>query len=142
MIVLDSSFLVAFHNSRDVHHKAAREAMPGLIQGQWGQALLLEHVFMEVTTVVALKLDLPTAVQVGTVLLGSRELEVVPGSRFFEEAWRLFQSQGSGPVLSFVDSAIAAIAKLRGAEYVATFDRGFEKIPGLEIVPSPTLQSR
>jgi len=31
MVVLDSSFLIAFHNSRDVHHSAAARAMDELI---------------------------------------------------------------------------------------------------------------
>jgi predicted nucleic acid-binding protein len=46
VIVLDTSFLVAFHNSRDVHHAEARPLMNGLVAGKWGPALLLEYVFL------------------------------------------------------------------------------------------------
>jgi predicted nucleic acid-binding protein len=135
VIVLDSSFLNAFHNKRDVHHKAAQTTMPRLIRGDWGSALLPEYVFIEVTTVIALKRDLPTAIQVGSVLLNSKEVELVPCSLLFKEAWRSFQTQGSGPILSFVDSAIAVLAGRYGAEYLATFDRGFQKISGLTVIP-------
>ena len=31
MIILDTSFLVAFHNSRDVHHASARPVMDDLV---------------------------------------------------------------------------------------------------------------
>jgi predicted nucleic acid-binding protein len=51
MIILDSSFLIGFHNSRDAHHEAARAAMPDLISGRWGEILLPEYVFLEVATV-------------------------------------------------------------------------------------------
>jgi predicted nucleic acid-binding protein len=33
------------------------------------------------------------------------------------------------------DAAIVAIARQRKAEFVATFDRGFEQIKGLTVVP-------
>ena len=36
MIVLDSSFLIAFHNRRDVHHVAAASAMEALLHGDFG----------------------------------------------------------------------------------------------------------
>ena len=136
MIVLDSSFLIAFHNDRDVHHPAARAIMPRLIQGEWGPALLPEYVFVEVTTVIALKRDLLNAAQVGSVLLNAREVEFVPCSSLFQEAWRFFRTQGGDSILSFVDSAIATLARQHGAQYLATFDSGFRKVSGLTLVPA------
>jgi hypothetical protein len=50
VIVLDISFVVAFQNSRDIHH-AARPLMNELVSGQWGRVLLLEYIFLEVATV-------------------------------------------------------------------------------------------
>ena len=47
MIVLDSSFLVAFHNERDAHHGAARGLMERFLEGEWGRGLLLEYVVLE-----------------------------------------------------------------------------------------------
>ncbi len=51
MLLLDSSFLIAYHNTRDVHHAAAARAMPRIVAGEWGRAALLEYVFLEVVTV-------------------------------------------------------------------------------------------
>ena len=48
MIVLDSSFLIAFHNERDSHHNAAYGLMERFLAGDWGRGLLLEYVFLEV----------------------------------------------------------------------------------------------
>ena len=51
MIVVDSSFLIAYHNRPDVHHASANQVMTALVTGRWGRALLLEYVFVEVATV-------------------------------------------------------------------------------------------
>ena len=44
MIVLDSSFLIAFHNTRDAHHESAAGMMARFLDGEWGRGLLLEYV--------------------------------------------------------------------------------------------------
>jgi predicted nucleic acid-binding protein len=69
MIVLDSSFLVAYHNRRDVHHGAAAATMERLVAAEWGPALLLEYVFLEVVTVLLARRGLDVAVRVATILL-------------------------------------------------------------------------
>lgn len=132
--MLDSSFLVAFHNARDVHHRAAATAMEPLLEGAWGEILLPEHVFLEVVTVLAARRSLAAAVEVGDLLLSARELEFVPCSDAFRESWSLFRDQREGK-LSFADAAIVAVARRRGASHVATFDRDFEDLAGLALVP-------
>lgn len=129
MIVLDSSFLVAYHNSRDVHHAAAKGAFPALIAGDWGPILLPEYVFLEVTTVLAARRDLAAAINVGDGLLKAKEVEFVSCSEFFLDAYEIFKRQ-TGPALSFADAAIVTIARRKGAEYVATFDFDFKKLLG------------
>ena len=134
MIVLDSSFVVAFHNQRDTHHAAASKAFHRVSNGGWGEILLLEYVFLEIVAVLAARRDLGTAVSVGEILLGAREIEFVPCSPVFLDAYQVFREQGESH-LSFVDAAIVAVARERGAEAIATFDEDFRRIPGLEIVP-------
>ena len=134
MIVLDSSFVIAYHNSRDVHHDAALAAFTALLDGRWGPLLLPEYVFLEVVTVLARRRDLGTAVAVGDILLRANEIEFVPCIDFFSEALKVFRDQGNGR-LSFADAAIVAIARARGAEFVATFDPGFRRVAGLTAVP-------
>lgn len=41
MILLDTSFIVAFHNFRDVHHAAAKPVMNDILSGKWGK--IREH---------------------------------------------------------------------------------------------------
>ena len=133
MIVLDTSFLVAYHNRTDVHHDRARSVMSRFLSEEWGEGLLLEYVFLEVVTVIQARLDLGSAVRVGDQLLGARELEFLPCSEIFLPAMETFRLQSPGG-LSFVDAAIATVARKRPPGYVATFDRGFEGLDGITVV--------
>ena len=132
MIVLDSSFLIAFHNPRDAHHVAASVLMERFLAGEWGQGLLLEYVFLEVVTVIMLRLDLAAAVSAGRILLEAQELEFVPCSDLFLEALDGFSRQ-DGTRLSFVDGALAQAARNRADGQILTFDAEFRRLPGMRV---------
>lgn len=134
MVVLDSSFLIAYHNSSDVHHAAATRAMDELISGKWGRALLLEYVFLEVTTVLLARRGLSVASTVGTALLQAREVDFVPCSDLFLDTLEAFRSQ-TGTKLSFTDAAIVTVARRHDPSLVATFDRDFRGIKGITTIP-------
>ena len=85
MTVVDSSFLIAFHNPGDAHHPAASVLMERFLSGEWGKGLLLEYVFLEVVTVIMLRRGLAAAVRVGRILLEAEELEFAPCSDSFLE---------------------------------------------------------
>jgi len=136
-IVLDSSFIIAYHNRSDVHHDAAREIMADFLDGTWGEGILLEYVFLEVVTVLQLRLGHETAVSVGSLLLEARELSLVPCSALFLPALRVFRDQDNRG-LSFVDSAIVEQARRHGPGHVATFDRGFDAIDGVTVISRGT----
>ena len=135
MIVLDSSFLVAYHNSRDTHHEAAAAAMAEFLDRKWGRGLLLEYVFLEVVTVLMARRGSRVASEVADVLLGARELEFVPCSELFVDAVETFQRQ-TRTRLSFVDATIVNTARDRADGLVATFDRELESVPGVVAVPA------
>jgi predicted nucleic acid-binding protein len=137
MIVLDSSFIVAYHNRRDVHHGAAASTMEGVVAGQWGPALLLEYVFLEVVTVILARRGPDAAVRSATVLLQARDVEFVPSSDVFLDVVETFRRQRHGR-LSFTDAAIVTVARHRDARFVATFDRDFRQVEGLAVVPAPS----
>ena len=134
MIVLDSSFLVAYHNSRDAHHVAATEVMKRFLDGEWGRGLLLEYVVLEVLTVLMARRGPRVASEVSDVLLGARELELVPCSELFVEALATFQKQ-TKTRLSLVDATIVNVARHRANGRVATFDRELAGVRGIQAVP-------
>lgn len=80
MIVLDSTFVIAYHNERDLHHAAATQVMGPLLDGARGESLLPEYVFLEVVTLLAARLGLDAAVDAGETLLNARDVEFVPCS--------------------------------------------------------------
>lgn len=134
MVVLDSSLLIAYHNRRDVHHRAAARAVERLAAGEWGRAFLLEYVFVEVATVLLVRRGLDTASRVASALLHARELEFVPCSDLFLESLETFRAQARG-TLSFTDAAILTVARSQAGARVATFDADFRGLEGISVVP-------
>jgi predicted nucleic acid-binding protein len=134
VIILDSSFLIAYHNTRDVHHAAAARAMVPLIAGKWGRGQLLEYVFLEVVTVLLARRGRSVATSVGAQLLAAAELDFVPCSDVFHDAFEEFRTQ-RGDDLSFADAAIVAAAKKHPGTVIATFDGDFRRVAGLTTVP-------
>jgi predicted nucleic acid-binding protein len=134
LLILDSSFLVAFHNKQDAHHSAAARVMEELLQGRFGQALLLEYVFLEVVTVLLARRGLAVATSVAHALLNAREVEFVPCSELFGDVFETFSSQKKTS-LSFTDAAIVTLAKRQSGVSIATFDKDFRSIEGISVVP-------
>ena len=134
-VVMDSSFLLAYYNSRDVHHPAAARAMAHVAAGKWGRALLLEYVFLELVTVLLARRDIATAVEVGNSVLEAEEFDFVPCSELFVDTLREFSKQRN-TTLSFADAAIVVAARAHAGGRVVTFDADFRGVPGLSVLPA------
>jgi predicted nucleic acid-binding protein len=132
LIVLDSSFFVGFHNERDAHHDVACILMARFLNGEWGQGLLLEYVFLEVATVLMARREIGVAARVCRLLLDAYELDFLPCSDFFSDAFEMFTHQRSTR-LSFADAAIAHVARRRADGLVLTFDQELGKFPGIRV---------
>jgi predicted nucleic acid-binding protein len=135
VIVLDSSFLIGFHNERDSHHQAALTLMDRFLAGEWGRGLLLEYIFLEIVTVLLVRRNYAVAARVGRILLDAAELEFVPCSDLFLETMQNFSIQ-TGTSLSFADAAILGVARSRADGLILSFDEEFRKISGLRVNPS------
>ena len=106
--------------------------MERFLAGEWGKGLLLEYVFLEVVTVIMLRLDLAAANRTGRILLEAEELEFAPRSDFFLETLNGFSRQ-DGTRLSFVDAALAQAARNRADGQILTFDAKFRKLHGMRV---------
>lgn len=135
VILLDSSFLIAFQNRSDVHHAAASRVMPDLIEGAFGRLLLLEYVFLEVVTVLLARCGHPIALDTADKLLNAQEVDFLPCSELFQHARDVFRTT-TVVRLSFTDAAIIAAARRHETEFIATFDERFRRIEGLTLVPA------
>jgi predicted nucleic acid-binding protein len=141
VIVLDSSFLIGYHNERDAHHQAALTLMDRFPAGEWGKGLLLEYILLEIVTVLLVRRDHAVAVRVGRILLDAAELEFVPCSDLFLETMQNFSIQ-AGTRLSFADAAILGVARSRADGLILSFDEEFRKIAGLRMNPGKAVERR
>lgn len=108
--------------------------MGRFLAGEWETGLLLEYVFLEVVTVLRLRLDLATAVEVGNTLLRARELDLAPCSEIFRQSFETIRTEQSAP-LSFVDAAIVSTARRYPPGFIATFDADLCGLDGVRVVP-------
>ena len=132
MIMLDSSFLIAYHNTKDNNHKQASELMPRIASGEYGKVNITDYIFDETATYLAAKHGLGKAVTIGTYLLGASELIGITKNDF-EEAWSLFKSQRNTR-LSFTDCTVIIAMRANSITKLATFDGDFGKFSDLSVV--------
>ena len=125
MIMLDSSFLIAYHNTSDKNHQRASEIMPRIASGEYGKVNITDYVFDETATYLAAKQGLGKAVAVGGYLLGATELIGIQKDDF-KDAWNLFKSQRNTR-LSFTDCTIVVAMRANAIKELATFDGDFGK---------------
>lgn len=71
----------------------------------------------------------------------ARELDFVPCSDIFIDTLKAFRTHAVQG-LSFADTAIVTVACRFEPPMIATFDRGFTRIEGLEITPASSRSTR
>jgi predicted nucleic acid-binding protein len=135
VIVVDSSFVLAYCNLRDVNHALAAKAFERLAAGQWGKGLILDWVFIEVVTVLKRKCGSLAAFEASSYLRHAHQLEFVQGSELFRSALSFFEADAHSP-LGFVDHAVATVARQRCGGKVLTFDAAFRGLPGITVEPA------
>jgi predicted nucleic acid-binding protein len=69
---------------------------------------------------------------VGRLLLDADELDFVPCSDLFSDAFEMFTHQKSKR-LSFADAAIAHVAQERAGGLILTFDEEFRNLRGIRV---------
>ncbi len=132
MIVIDTSVLLAYFNTRDVNHQKARFAMESVVNGRWGKAILLECVFSETVSFVKEHQSALAAIQIGEHLRRVHHFDFIPTSDLFRSAWKEFQSDQTSR-LDFTDHIVVLAARQRAGGKVLTFDPVFRDVPGINI---------
>ncbi len=129
MIILDTSFIVSYFNTRDQNHPQAVKLMKKIHE----PLCMTDYIFSEVVTVSLIRLkSLDWASKIGEVLLKSMKMIDVEKTSF-DNAWSLFCKQKE-TVLSFTDCTTVSIMQENDIEKIATFDEDFGKINGIEII--------
>lgn len=129
MIMLDTSFIVAYFNTRDQNHSSAVK-IAKILANQNHELYITDYLFGEIATVSLVRLkNLEKAAQIGTTILEYCNLLHVDKD-IFEHAWKIFSEQKLR--LSFVDCTTIVVMKNQKIQKIATFDNDFNKIKGIE----------
>jgi hypothetical protein len=132
MILLDTSFIVAYYSSRDKYHNRAMELMRDIVEGSYGAIMITDYVFDETITTVASFNGVDAATRVGIELLDTIEMIGIKSDNF-TEAWKLFKAQRNTR-LSFTDCTNVAVMRSSEIAKMATFDSDFKAFKDLMVV--------
>lgn len=129
MIILDTSFIVSYFNTRDQNHTKAVKLMKEIHE----PLCLTDYIFGEVVTVSLIRLkNIERASKIGEILLKSLEIIDVDKSSF-DKAWNLFCKQ-KDTILSFTDCTTVSVMQESDIKKIATFDEDFGKIKEIEVI--------
>ena len=117
--LLDTSFLIAYHNKRDEHHERAREI-------QIDEKVINDYIYAEVLNILYSRQGRSKAREYGRFLDKSTQIVRV-SQPIFKQARENFMVKD----LSFTDAAIAATAQKLGLDLIS-FDEDFEQFDDLE----------
>jgi len=133
MIFIDSNVIIAYKNADDINHDRSARIFQQFSDGRYGKMIISEFIFIEVTTVLALKRNLQLAKEVGLILLDAADIEIIKASDVFEKAWNIFINQRNTN-FNFVDASNLACMELKELKNIATFDEDFLKIKSVNVI--------
>ena len=140
-ILLDTSYLVALLDEKDIHHKKAA-AIHEILARREAAYLYLDCILNETATVLARRAVEKKADPASALRRLRREIppEVIDWTgaewpRYWDAV--LDGMEQSGGRLSFIDSLLVVIARETGVELLASFDRNFDLVAGLKRISSP-----
>lgn len=131
-VIIDSSIIIAFFNSRDENHEKAMEIMDLVSKGGLGKAYSCDHILDEVVTFVLKRTkEKSRALEVGNWLLESDCEMIYTSKDRFERAWKLFKNSSD---LSMTDCTIITTALDEKITNIATFDHEFGQIKKIRVI--------
>lgn len=131
MIFIDASVILAYDNENDVHHKKAAAIFQEL-EGKNKPYFISDYILNEVVGVTLRKCGKERAITLGEHLLKTMLILNVD-DHLLQESWKLFQST-TALNLSLVDCTSIVIIQLTNNRQIATFDKEFKKIEGINVL--------
>ncbi|ACP34663.1 PilT protein domain protein [Sulfolobus islandicus L.S.2.15] len=115
MIILDTSFLIAFYNKRDSRHEKALKIFDEITNDK---LVISDYIFDEIVTFLRAKVPW-IAIEVGENILENLDMIRV-NDEDFRTAWELFNKFDE---LSFTDCTTLSLSKRLKIRRVVTFDQ-------------------
>ena len=130
MIFIDANIFLAYDNEQDIYHQKAKIIWREIDAGNFGQPMTSDYVFNEVVGVTLRKRGKEKAITLGQSILKSIFMINID-NHLLDEAWKFFSATELS--LSLVDCTNIVIARTVSAEYIATFDKEFQKLKTIKI---------
>lgn len=126
-VILDTSFLIAVNNAKDINHINAQSLKLRFKNKELGQVFISDYIFDEfVTFLMAKSFPANTIKEIGDTLLSEESIKLLKiDTEIFLQSWGLFKKLNS---LSFTDCTTITLAKEVGIMNVASFDSDFDKV--------------
>jgi predicted nucleic acid-binding protein len=132
MILLDTSFLIAYTDTRDKHHDEALIKEVEIDKDRFGSAVITDYIFDEIMTLMLGRIGQEKASQYGEKLLKIADFKRIDGNNF-ESAWKMFKEQ-KNTRFSFTDCTSIVACKVNGIAAICTFDNEFNKVKDLTVI--------
>lgn len=133
MIFLDTSFIVSYFNTRDENHSKAVALMKEIGTEKFGMVYITDYIFDESVTVSFVRIkNLTKAIKIGEALRETMKMLEID-KPIFDVAWKIFKTQ-KRTTFSFTDCTTMALMKERGIKNIATFDKDFQKVKGVNVI--------
>lgn len=130
-IFIDASVFCAYANNNDVHHPAAKKILKEIIAGDHGKSVTTDYIFDETVTVALRKTNKALALELGEFILNSEVFMARIDAMIFRKAWEIFREKHN---ISFTDCTIIAFMSVFGIQKLATFDKEFLRIKGIQVI--------
>ena len=133
MILLDSSFIIAYSNEIDENHDKAFRIAKDINIGKYGAPVITDYIFDEVVTVMLIKTkNLMKVIELGGILLNATSLFKIDEDAF-NLAWNIFKAQLK-PSLSFTDCTSIAVCRINGISNIVPFDKKFYELKEFKVI--------
>ena len=132
MIFLDSNFIISHEIENDQNHNGAINLAERISQGIYGEPVISEYIFNEISTLLLIKLKLLEKTIERCEIIKSIKMFRV-SEKTFDDAWDIFKEQ-KDTKLSFADCTIIATMNSEGIKNIAAFDKDFKKINGINVI--------
>ncbi len=131
MIFIDANVFLAYFNGDDIHHHKAMRLWETIEAGMYGPKFTSDYVFNEVVGVALRKFGKRRAIVLGKHILESIFV-VNLDEHIFNVSWKAFSYSATD--FGLVDWTSVVIMKFANVENIATFDKGFDDVKGINIV--------
>ncbi|HLC56305.1 MAG TPA: PIN domain-containing protein [Candidatus Nanoarchaeia archaeon] len=132
-ILIDANILCGYADSGDIHHKNANKIIKEISSGIYGKAVITDYIFDEIVNVYLRKFGKKNAVDLGKFIINSEIFFINVDKLVFQKAWELFQKDNN---LSLTDCTSVTFMLLYNIDRIATLDKEFKTIKGIEVVDS------